>query len=143
MWDLDSTLNRDAPCASVDACYHELPDGTRAPLDSAARSKECTGTVPAGQSHYHMHRGWAGPEQNPDAGRYCRHCVREMNDRCHTDEGPILVRVELTYSDGSTSYLEGDAADDWNRSTQSVAFVAGVHGCQGKALPWQRRGEKP
>ena len=142
MWDLDDVLDRDVPCASVTACYRELPNGDRVYCDSAARSKNCTGTVPAGEPHYHLHRGWKGPDENADAGRYCRHCVREMNDRCHADEGPLLVRVALTYSDGSVSSLEGDAADDWNRSMQGASFMAGIHGYQGKKLPWHREGGK-
>lgn len=137
MWNLDSTVDRDVPCASVSACYRELPGGIRVPCDSAARSPACTGVIPAGQPHYH--RDWGSLEESPDTRRYCRHCVREMNDRCSANKGPILVRVELTYSDGSVAYLEGDAADDWDRVESGASVMAGIHGFQGKSLPWQRR----
>lgn len=140
MWTFNATLDHDVPCASVGACYQELPGGIRKPLDSAARSKDCTGIIPAGQAHYHRHAGWEDLKEEA-AYRYCRFCVRGMNDRC-ASEGPILVRVELTYSNGVVRYLEDEAAEDWGHQANGAAVMAWAHGCEGRALPWKEN-KKP
>lgn len=48
-----------------------------------------------------------------------------------------LVRVELTYADGTRGVLDGEAAGQWERACSAVVQSAHVHGVRMPALPWQ------
>ncbi len=132
MWTFNSTTDHEVSCSSVGCIQKRLADGSWVPADSAARSKDCTGVIPAGQPHY------LSEHQVPPA-RWCQFCVREMNDKCGASSAnePILVEVALAYSDGTIRFLDGEAADDWGRQCGATDMVAWAHGITREPLPWK------
>lgn len=48
-----------------------------------------------------------------------------------------LVRVELTYEDGSRAALEGEAAQEWERGASACIQTAWTRGVRMPELPWQ------
>lgn len=142
MWTFNATLDHEVPCASVGRLQSEAFDGTTGPHDNLARSKDCTGVIPAFQKHYDEYLGI--PEDlrlnGPNGDRYCQFCVREMNDHISDpNDKPILVRVELTFSDGTIKYLEDEAADDWSRKINAGMANAWVHGNRANIAKWKER----
>jgi hypothetical protein len=52
-----------------------------------------------------------------------------------------LVKVVITFSDGSSSSLEGEAAKAWDENVNSCILTAFLHGQTMKEHPWKV--EKP
>jgi hypothetical protein len=52
---------------------------------------------------------------------------------------PEITRIEITYTDGSSIYLEGKDAVKWKHIVDSDAVFNHVHGRKCPALNWQER----
>lgn len=130
MWDFNDKLDHATECYSVER--------------ENLRGDGCAGIIEAGEPHHAWHgvaKGIHGldfdhPDNRP---RLCRHCIRANNWRNYKDKS-LLVKVELTYSDGSKRWLEDEAALDWERSANTQAVMSFAHGLESKPLPWK---EKP
>lgn len=95
---------------------------------------DCEKVIKAGTPHYCMNKEIGGsPERR---FRWCRNCVRGYNWSGYK-EGPVLVKVELTYSDGSRKWLEGEEALDWQDTVISHWTMAYVHGVGGAKIEWK------
>lgn len=115
----NAKLNHDIPCASSKG----------APWSNIG-SPECEVTIKAGTPHYH----W---ESMVEDTRFCRSCVREQNWKYRNTKLSILVRVELTYHDGSKRVLEDDAAHDWESEVSGMSAIAAVHGSEAPTIMWR------
>lgn len=122
---LDQTLPYDAPCYNF----------------ARGKADECTGVIPAGQPH----SCWIGasldivkgePDHPLNTPRTCVHCVRAMNWKVY-ENAKLLVKVELTFSDGSKRVLEGEDALIWDEAAASTSVNAWVHGQEFPKLSWK------
>jgi hypothetical protein len=116
---LNAKLDHDVPCAAAKG----LPW-------SRIGSPECEVTIKAGTPHYH----W---ETMVEDTRFCRSCIREQNWTQRGLSWPLLVKVELTYHDGSKRVLKDDAAHDWESKVSAMAVMEAVHGGEVTPFMWE------
>lgn len=132
MWNFNDKLGHDVICHASEAGGAHI------------RAPECIGLILAGDPHYNWRGASLGlpglSDDDPrNAVRYCRSCVRRMNwSTTYERKDKILVKVELTYHDGSKSVLDGEAADDWDSAAASTSVMSSIHGVSFPALPWKK-----